>query len=127
MSSLDLDDDEGADPDHGWVLGTELRTRFEAAQFAIKAASGIKEELHVAGSAFAAYMKSTEDRAVIAMIDLVKVDPRDAYEVLRLQKEIAAFADVHKWVSEHMLGGEEARAEHEEMVAAAEQQMEEED
>lgn len=124
MSSLDLDD-EDADPDSGWVLGTELRTRFAAAQEAISRAAGVKDELAAVGSHFAAYVKSTEKRAIKAMIELCRVDPQDAYEILRLQKEIAGFADVHQWLSNIMLEADDARAEHEEASAAAEQRQSE--
>lgn len=123
MSSLDIDGEDG-DPDVEWLEGTGLLSRFQAAQTAISRASGVTRELLQVGGHFAEYIKSTEARAGKAMTELCSVDPRDAYEILRLQKEIAAYADVHDWLEKMMKAGDEGREEYEEIVSRAEQEQE---
>jgi hypothetical protein len=114
-------DFEDENPDVGWLQGTPLLTRFEVAETAIARAHGLRDDLAAAqGSGLADYVESAKERALPAMIDLCKVDPRDAYEILRLQKEIAAYADVMSWITDVMQRGEEAENEREEIVTAAE-------
>lgn len=124
MANGDFDED----PDVGWLQGTGLVTRFSVAEEAIGRAHGLRDELGAPqGSQLANYVESTKQRAVPAMIELCKVDPRDAYEILRLQKEIAAYADVMHWITGVMARGEDAVDEHEEIVNAAQNAYQERD
>lgn len=117
---------EDEDPDHGWTAGTDILTRFSHAELAVSLAGRVKDELVAPGSIFAAYVKDAQDRATGSLVALCTVDPRDSYEILRLQKEIAGYADVTDWISKTMARGEEARDEYEEIVSSAQQIPEEE-
>lgn len=117
MSNEDFVEEE---PPDGWLQGTRLLTRFDVAETAIARAHGLKNDLAAPqGSGLADYVESAMARALPAMVELCKVDPRDAYEILRLQKEIAAYADVMNWIAGVMDSGEDAEKEREEIVTAA--------
>lgn len=108
------------------MVGTALLSRFEVAEKAIGLAHKISQDIRAPqGSALFEYAESARGRALDAMVGLCKVDPRDAYEILRLQKEIGGFADVMKWMSESIALGDEAKEEYEEVVNAATQAAQE--
>lgn len=88
---------------------------------AINAANQLRDELvGKKVGMLADYVDVVTPKAALAMQGLVNVNPNDPVEIMRLQKEIAAYAHVIGWIQDTLANGASAEAEWIEMKEAEE-------